>query len=253
MAEREVYLCGPTAMINVLQPELHRAGVPRRHLHIERFALCKKKHVPHRKTAHHPRRRLRSSPSQPPTPGAPPTPKQPPPPGRRSSPPPRPSPAPPSNATAGDNSSIRDQSQKNSHHHRHQQAKPRSRSLAIDYPVYPEATFRSVYINDQALPLLIEEALETQSTKIETISGATNITDSFKQSLQAAILQAKKRQHAVAELPGIRRVEQIMGMPIVVDVRDDEVDEALLDELFDWFRGSTRRSAPTRTTARSAA
>jgi uncharacterized protein with FMN-binding domain len=64
--------------------------------------------------------------------------------------------------------------------------------LAIDYPVYPKATFRSVYINDQALPLLIEEALEAQSTKIETISGATNITDSFKQSLQAAILQAQK-------------------------------------------------------------
>jgi len=64
--------------------------------------------------------------------------------------------------------------------------------LTIDYPLYPKATFRSVYINDQALPLLIEEALEAQSTKIETISGATNITDSFKQSLQAAILQAQK-------------------------------------------------------------
>ncbi len=64
--------------------------------------------------------------------------------------------------------------------------------IAIDYPVYPKATFRSVYINDQALPLLIEEVLEAQSTKIETISGATNITDSFKQSLQAAILQAQK-------------------------------------------------------------
>jgi thiamine biosynthesis lipoprotein len=38
------------------------------------------------------------------------------------------------------------------------------------------------------------------------------------------------------KLPGIRRVEQIMGMPIVVDVRDDEVEEAHLDELFAWFR-----------------
>ena len=35
----------------------------------------------------------------------------------------------------------------------------------------------------------------------------------------------------MAELPGIRRVEQIMGMPIVVDVRDDEVDDELLDEV----------------------
>jgi FAD:protein FMN transferase len=36
-------------------------------------------------------------------------------------------------------------------------------------------------------------------------------------------------------LPGHRRVEQIMGMPIVVDVRDD-CEPAVLDELFDWFR-----------------
>jgi thiamine biosynthesis lipoprotein len=36
--------------------------------------------------------------------------------------------------------------------------------------------------------------------------------------------------------PGIRRVEQIMGMPIVVDCRDDWADDAVLDELFDWFQ-----------------
>jgi thiamine biosynthesis lipoprotein len=41
---------------------------------------------------------------------------------------------------------------------------------------------------------------------------------------------------AGAELPGVRRVEDIMGMPIVADVRDEAVDEALLDRLFDWFR-----------------
>ncbi len=40
---------------------------------------------------------------------------------------------------------------------------------------------------------------------------------------------------ADAGLPGRRRVEQIMGMPIVVDVRDD-VDDRLLDVVFDWFR-----------------
>jgi thiamine biosynthesis lipoprotein len=41
-------------------------------------------------------------------------------------------------------------------------------------------------------------------------------------------------------LPGLRRVEQIMGMPIVVDVRDDCGDE-VLDELFDWFREVDQR------------
>jgi thiamine biosynthesis lipoprotein len=39
----------------------------------------------------------------------------------------------------------------------------------------------------------------------------------------------------VSGLPGIRRVEQIMGMPILVDVRD-ECDPGVLEELFDWFR-----------------
>ncbi len=38
-----------------------------------------------------------------------------------------------------------------------------------------------------------------------------------------------------AALPGIRRVEHIMGLPIVVDVRDDTKGD-VLDELFDWLR-----------------
>ncbi len=41
---------------------------------------------------------------------------------------------------------------------------------------------------------------------------------------------------AVHELPGIRRVEQIMGLPVVVDVRDDDEAGPALDQLFDWLR-----------------
>ena len=40
----------------------------------------------------------------------------------------------------------------------------------------------------------------------------------------------------VAALPGICRVEHIMGMPIIVDARDEFVDAAVLDELFNWLR-----------------
>jgi thiamine biosynthesis lipoprotein len=36
--------------------------------------------------------------------------------------------------------------------------------------------------------------------------------------------------------PGIRQVEQIMGMPIVVDVRDEDVDDETLERIFDWLR-----------------
>jgi FAD:protein FMN transferase len=36
-------------------------------------------------------------------------------------------------------------------------------------------------------------------------------------------------------LPGIRRVEHVMGMPVIVDLRDEEVDGAALDDVFDWL------------------
>src|SRR2546425_2339881 len=39
-----------------------------------------------------------------------------------------------------------------------------------------------------------------------------------------------------ASLPGARRVEQIMGLPVVVDVRDDDQAGPALDQLFDWLR-----------------
>jgi predicted ferric reductase len=37
--ERDVYVCGPPAMTDVLLARLRGAGVPRRHIHAERFAL----------------------------------------------------------------------------------------------------------------------------------------------------------------------------------------------------------------------
>jgi thiamine biosynthesis lipoprotein len=41
---------------------------------------------------------------------------------------------------------------------------------------------------------------------------------------------------ATITLPGLRHVEHVMGMPIVVDVRDDDVDQATIDRVLDWFR-----------------
>jgi uncharacterized protein with FMN-binding domain len=65
------------------------------------------------------------------------------------------------------------------------------RILDVSWPIWPQHTVRSVFINERALPLLRQEVLELQSANLETISGATNVTDSFKQSLQAALLAAK--------------------------------------------------------------
>ena len=38
-AERDVFLCGPPAMTDVIRRNLRAAGVPRSHVHLERFAL----------------------------------------------------------------------------------------------------------------------------------------------------------------------------------------------------------------------
>jgi FAD:protein FMN transferase len=39
-----------------------------------------------------------------------------------------------------------------------------------------------------------------------------------------------------AVAPGVRRVEHIMGMPVVVDIRDEVVDDNALERMFDWLR-----------------
>lgn len=62
---------------------------------------------------------------------------------------------------------------------------------AVKVPVSPNHTDRSVYINEQALPYLIQETLKAQSSRIYVVSGATNSSDAFAQSLQAAILTAR--------------------------------------------------------------
>jgi uncharacterized protein with FMN-binding domain len=58
-------------------------------------------------------------------------------------------------------------------------------------PVYPNHTDRSVFINGNALPVLVEETIKAQSTGIDMVSGATDTSVAFQQSLQSAILQAK--------------------------------------------------------------
>jgi uncharacterized protein with FMN-binding domain len=56
----------------------------------------------------------------------------------------------------------------------------------------PTERARSVFINDQALPLLRQEVLRAQSARIDEVSGATLTSDAYDASLQAAIAAAKK-------------------------------------------------------------
>jgi uncharacterized protein with FMN-binding domain len=62
---------------------------------------------------------------------------------------------------------------------------------AVSVPTYPNHTDRSIYINQTALPILKAEALRAQSASINMVSGATDSSDAFAQSLQSAILKAK--------------------------------------------------------------
>lgn len=65
------------------------------------------------------------------------------------------------------------------------------RILSVKVPAYPNHTDRSIFINTNALPTLIQETIAAQSTGIDLVSGATDTSYAFQQSLQSAILKAR--------------------------------------------------------------
>jgi uncharacterized protein with FMN-binding domain len=60
----------------------------------------------------------------------------------------------------------------------------------VTYPVYPDHTDRSVYISQQALPLLRQEVLQLKGNSIELVSGATETTYAFVEALRGALAKA---------------------------------------------------------------
>jgi len=66
--------------------------------------------------------------------------------------------------------------------------------VKVTAPIYPNHTDRSVFINQQAIPLLTQEVLTTTkfNPNIELVGGATATSYAFAQSLQAALIQAKR-------------------------------------------------------------
>ncbi len=63
----------------------------------------------------------------------------------------------------------------------------------VQVPVYPNHTDRSVFINQQALPLLEQEVMQAQfNANINMIGGASDTSEGFIESLQSALLSAKK-------------------------------------------------------------
>ena len=63
----------------------------------------------------------------------------------------------------------------------------------LKVPVYPDHTDRSVFINQQAIPMLEQEELQARyTTNIYLIGGATYTSQGFLQSLQSALLKAHR-------------------------------------------------------------
>lgn len=65
------------------------------------------------------------------------------------------------------------------------------RLTAVDFLQYPSDRRTSQYINAQAMPLLKTEAIQAQSANVSGVSGATDTSQAFRQSLGNALSQAK--------------------------------------------------------------
>jgi uncharacterized protein with FMN-binding domain len=62
----------------------------------------------------------------------------------------------------------------------------------VQFLDYPKDRHTSIEINSQAMPLLSSEAVKNQSASVDIVSGATATSQAFIQSLQSALIQAKK-------------------------------------------------------------
>lgn len=64
------------------------------------------------------------------------------------------------------------------------------RITAVDVIQQPDGNHKDQEINADAVPQLVSETLEAQSTQIDMVSGATVTSDGYVQSLQSALDQA---------------------------------------------------------------
>ena len=66
-----------------------------------------------------------------------------------------------------------------------------SKITDVSVPQYPNSNERDLQINQQALPILIQETLDQQTANVDMVSGATYTSDGYRQSLQSALDEAK--------------------------------------------------------------
>ncbi|MBU6321496.1 MAG: FMN-binding protein [Patescibacteria group bacterium] len=61
----------------------------------------------------------------------------------------------------------------------------------VTFLSYPSDRSTSRYINGQAMPYLSQEAIQAQNANVDIVSGATDTSLAFRQSLASALAQAK--------------------------------------------------------------
>ncbi|MHB8710103.1 MAG: FMN-binding protein [Minisyncoccota bacterium] len=65
------------------------------------------------------------------------------------------------------------------------------RLAGVQFLQYPSDRDTSRFINSQAMPLLTQEAIQAQSAQVDGVSGATDTSQAFVQSLASALSRAK--------------------------------------------------------------
>lgn len=61
---------------------------------------------------------------------------------------------------------------------------------AVHFVKYPSSRRTSLEINQMAMPLLIQEAINVQSAEVDGVSGATQTSKAFMESLEGALNDA---------------------------------------------------------------
>jgi uncharacterized protein with FMN-binding domain len=64
--------------------------------------------------------------------------------------------------------------------------------ITVDFLEYPNENPNSIYVNQQAIPYLKQEAVNAQSSNVSIVTGATFTSQAFRQSLSNALNQAKQ-------------------------------------------------------------
>ena len=62
--------------------------------------------------------------------------------------------------------------------------------VTVNVPVYPNTPGHTTEVSGQSIPVLKQEAISVQNANVNIVSGATQTTEAFQQSLASALSQA---------------------------------------------------------------